>query len=161
VSEKKQEKIFIRIIELPKVKMARSGPGNLNVFDQWWSSIKINPQNNLCPRDFLWFKPQLNDLDWLFVLPENLEDTAGFDVFDFPGGLFAVATTIDSEENIGETSALIHQWISQSEFFDEDPNLDPQNPRYDMGRITTPVNAKATIGYHQMELWVPIVYKNK
>jgi hypothetical protein len=31
--------------------------------------------------------------------------------------------------------------------------------RYDMGHVITPLNAKETLGYHQMDLFVPIVYR--
>lgn len=156
-----QENIFVRIIELPKVKMARSGPGRLDEFNRWWSAVVIHPQNNLCPRDFMWFNPQFNDLEWGFVLPENMQDTNGYAVFDFPGGLYAVAACKDEESDIGKTSGLIHQWVEQSGIFQVDPNLDPANLRYDMGHIITPINARETLGYHQMELFVPIVYTGK
>ena len=161
MSEKTRDDIFVRIVELPKVKMARSGQGDLDAFARWWSAVVIHPQNNLCPRDFMWFNPQLNNLEWLFVLPENLDDTSGYDVFDFPGGLYAVAVCIDKESDIQRTGRLIHQWIAQSDFFEEDPNVNPANARYGMCHIITPITVKETIGYDQMDLFEPIVLKNR
>lgn len=107
----------------------------------------------------MWFNPQFNDLEWLFVLPEKLEDTSGYEVFNFPGGLYAVAACKDEEEEINQTSRPLHEWIAQSEFFKVDPNANASNPRYDMGHVITPKNAKETFGYHQMDLFVPIVHK--
>jgi hypothetical protein len=157
MSENTEEKIFVRIIELPKVKAARSGQGNLDAFDRWWSAIEVNPQSDLHPRDFMWFNPQLNDLEWLYFLPEDLEDAGGYEVFEFPGGLYAVAACKDEESEIERTGRLIHQWVAQSDIFQVDPNVDTANPRYEMGHVITPKNAKDTIGYHQMDLYVPIV----
>lgn len=161
MSENTPKEIFVRIIELPAVKMARSGTTDLDAFDRWWSSIQINPQNDLSPRDFMWFNPQTNNLEWLFVLPENLERTNGYEVFDFPGGLYAVAACMDEEEEINQTSGLIHEWIAQSELFEEEPNTNASNPRYEMGHVITPKNAKEIIGHHQLDLFVPIVLKKQ
>ncbi len=126
MSKNTPEKRFLSgLLSCPTVKMARSGQKDLEDFDQWWSSVVIHPQNNLCPRDFMWFNPRLNNLEWLFVLPENLEVTRDYEVFNFPGGLYAVAACKDDEEvrNRNKTSRLIHEWIAQCELFEEDPNL--------------------------------------
>lgn len=99
ISEKLEKTPDIRVIELPKGKAARSGKSDLDEFDKWWSSIKV--EQNIFPRDFMWFNPVLNDFEWLFIIPENLTDTNGYEVFDFPGGLYAVATAIDGEDITG------------------------------------------------------------
>jgi hypothetical protein len=109
----------------------------------------------------MWFNPQLNCLEWLYVLPEGLVDTGGYEVFDLPGGLYAVATCIDNDADIQKTSELIHLWITQSEFFSESPNTNGADARYDMGHIITPPHMKEMIGYHQMDLFVPIVSKKR
>lgn len=123
--------------------------------------IEINPQSDLRPRDFMWFNPQINNLEWLFVLPEGLTHTSGYEVFDFPGGLYVVAACKDQDEDIEKTSKLIHEWITQTDIFEEDHNADFKNPRYEMVHVITPKNAKETMGYHQMDLFVPIVLKNR
>ena len=159
MSSDKQKTEFIRIIELPQVRMVRSGSGNLDEFDKWWSGIAAQGRSNLFPHDFMWFNPSLNSLEWLYVLPEGLEDTDGYDVFDFPGGLYAVATCKDKQPDINNTNKLIHDWVVQSEVFEESTELNDPHTRYDMGHIITPVNAKEIIGYHQMDLFIPIVCK--
>jgi RNA polymerase sigma factor (sigma-70 family) len=160
MSGSEQAAVFVRIIELPPVRMARSGRGNLDAFDKWWSSIAAQQRDILFPQDFMWFNPELSDFEWLYVLPEGVEDTGGYEVFDFPGGLYAVAACRDEGEDIGTTNQLIHQWIAQSEVFAEVPG-DGADARYDMGHVITPRDVKETLGYHQMDLFVPIVHKKR
>ena len=160
MSSDKQKAVFIRIIELPPVRMVRSGSGDLDAFDKWWSGIAAQGQHNLFPHDFMWFNPQLDSFEWLYVLPERLEDTGGYEVFDFPGGLYAVAACKDAGPDINNTNKLIHEWVAQSEIFDESTEVSDPHTRYDMGHVITPVNAKEMIGFHQMDLFVPIVYKS-
>lgn len=152
-----QEPIFVRIIELPSVRMVRSGRGDLEVFNQWWSALDAQLRHKLCPQDFMWFNPQLGNLEWLYVLPEGVTDTAGYEVFDFPGGLYAVAACQDEDAEIEKTSKLIRQWVEQSTPFTEAP---ASSGRYEMGHVITPLNAKQTLGYHQMDVFIPLVYRN-
>jgi hypothetical protein len=154
------EAVFVRIIELPPVKMVRSGGGDLSAFDAWWSAIAAQDKSSLFPKDFMWFNPQLNSFEWLYVLPEGLADTGGYEVFDFPGGLYAVAACRDDGPEIERTNRLIHEWVARSEIFDEPSRNDDASARYDMGHVITPPNAKEMIGYHQMDLFVPVVYRN-
>lgn len=148
---------FVRIRELPPVTMVRSGRGDLEAFNQWWSALDRQRQPNLCPHDFMWFNPELGTLEWLYVLPEGLTDTAGYEVFTFPGGLYAVAACKDEDAEAEQTAKLIRQWIAQSAIFEEAPAA---SGRYEMGHVITPLNAKATLGYHQLDLFIPIVYKS-
>ena len=90
-----QAAISVRIIELPAVKMARSGSGDLGAFDKWWTSIAAQDKFGLFTRDFMWFNPQLNSLEWLYALPAGVTNTGGYEVFDFPGGMYAVAACRD------------------------------------------------------------------
>jgi hypothetical protein len=150
--------IFVRIIEIPSVRMARSGSGDLGDFDKWWSSIDEQNKNHLFPQDFMWFNPQLGNMEWLYALPEGITDTSGYEVFEFPGGLFSVAACKDDGAEIENTTKQIHQWIEQSQLFEIAPE---SSGRYEMGHVITPKNAKEILGYHQMDLFVPIVTKTQ
>jgi hypothetical protein len=151
-----QALIFVRIIEIPPVKMARSGSEDLGAFDQWWSADYNQRKNQLCPQDFMWFNPQLGNLEWLYVLPEGLTDTSGYEVFDFPGGWYAVAACKDEDAEIEKTTRQIHSWIEGSGIFEKAPE---SSGRYEMGHVITPQNAKEILGYHQMDVFIPIVTK--
>ncbi|NLG51936.1 MAG: GyrI-like domain-containing protein [Chloroflexi bacterium] len=149
---------FVRIIELPPIRMARSGNGDLEAFNKYWSRVAAEDKSSLFPRDFLWFNPQLDCFEWLYALPAGVEDTGGYATFEFPGGLYAVAACRDEGADIERTNKLIHQWVAESEQFDQAPSSGP-GARWDMGHIITPLNAQETLGYHQMDLFIPIVYR--
>jgi hypothetical protein len=153
-----QQALYIRIVELPVIRMARSGKSDLDAFNTWWSGIAAQDTYSLFPRDFMWFNKELNCFEWLYALPAGVVDTNGYEVFDFPGGMYAVATCIDGEE-ITRTNAFMHEWIAQSDSFEESPLTTDGRARYDMGHIVTPRDAMEKLGYHQMDLFVPIAYK--
>lgn len=161
MSSSDQATFFVRIVELPPVKMARSGSGDLDGFNRWWSGVADQDRFSLFPRDFMWFNPELDNLEWLYALPAGQEDAGDYAVFDFPGGLYAVAACVDAEQEITRTSELLHDWVAQSDCFAEATAAnDSRQPRHEMGHVITPKNAKEMIGYHQMDLFVPIVYKS-
>lgn len=151
-----QDTRMVRVLAFPPVKMARSGAGSLEAFDQWWSAVDNQRSNRLYPQDFMWFNPQLGGLEWLYVLPEGVTDTAGYEVFDFPGGLYAVAASKDEDADIERVSKLIHRWVEQHPALEVAPEA---SGRYEMGHVITPPNAKEYLGYHQMDLFVPVVVK--
>lgn len=153
VTEKLGRMPDIRIVKLPRVKMARSGNADLEVFDQWWSSIEVN--QTLFPRDFMWFNSKLSCFEWLFAIPEHLTDTNGYDVFDFPGGLYAVATALDEGEEIGRISRLIHKWVDESSEFELSDGINSADERYDMGHVVSPPECRV----RQMDLFIPITKK--
>ncbi|MNC53372.1 hypothetical protein D3C75_1027760 [compost metagenome] len=81
-------------------------------------------------------------------------DTAGFEVVDFEGGLYAVATSIDGNEE--DSSKVYHQiveWVVNSGCFEMDEG------RFSLGHITTPQSATKAMGYAQMENYIPIKIK--
>lgn len=153
VADKLEKMPDIRIIMLPKVKMARSGNSDLEEFDKWWSSVPV--EQSLFPRDFMWYNERLNCFEWLYAIPENMTDTNGYEVFDFPGGLYAVATAYDEGEEINRINKLIHKWVEESEEFEVADSTNDTEERYDMGHIITPMGVSRA----QMDLFVPIVKK--
>jgi len=153
VSEKLEKMPDIRIIMLPKVKMARSGNTDLDEFDKWWSSVPV--EQSLFPRDFMWYNSRLGCFEWLFTIPENMTDTNGYEVFDFPGGLYAVATAYDEGEEISRINRLIHKWVDESEEFEVSNSNNDTEERFDMGHIISPMG----VSRPQMDLFVPIVRK--
>jgi hypothetical protein len=138
--------------------MARSGRGDLDAFDKWWSTDFNQRKNQLCPRDFMWLNPVLGNLEWLYALPDGLTDTSGYEGFDFPGGLYAVAACKDQDAEIEMTSKLIHAWVESSGIFEGAP---ASSGRYEMAHVITPIHAREFLGYHQMDLFIPIVIKRK
>ena len=143
----------IRIVELPNMRMARSGNTDLNTFDEWWSRVEV-PQS-MFPRDFMWYNNRIECFEWLFMIPDGMRDTNGYEVFDFPRGLFAVATAYDEGEEINRINRLVHKWVNDSEEYDEYSNEYGEQERYDMGHVITPIG----ISRPQMDLFIPIIRK--
>lgn len=160
VTEKLEKMPDIKVIHLPQLKMARSGNTDLDKFDQWWSSVPLPATMRLSPCDFMWYNAKQDCFEWLFAIPEDLKETNGYDIFDFPGGLYAVATAIDSDD-VGRVNALIHKWVDENEHFAVSNSENDPYERYDMGHIVTPEVFREKMGYHLMELFIPIVVINK
>lgn len=156
VTEKLEKLPDVRVIRLPQVLMARSGEAELEAFDRWFSAI--DTRHYLTPRDFMWFNARTNRFEWLFALTQGMEDTGGFEVFSFPGGLYAVASAIDGDE-IPKVNGLIHKWVDKNEHFEVSTAANDPSERYDMGHIFTPKVFKDCTGYHMMDLFVPIVLR--
>ncbi|MCE5235129.1 MAG: MerR family transcriptional regulator [Clostridiaceae bacterium] len=154
VAAKLEKMPDIRVVYIPPLKMARSGNGDLDEFDRWWSGVDTG--SSIFPRDFLWYNEKLNCFEWLFAIPDGLSDTNGYEVFNFPGGLYAVATAVDGDE-INKVNRLIHKWAEENEFFEPANSRNDANERYDMGHIVTPPIFQEKTGYHLMDVFVPIV----
>lgn len=142
----------VTIIRLPRTRMARSGNSDLDAFDRWWSPIDAQ-RGNLSPHDFMWYNSRLGCFEWLYAIPEGLADTNGYEVFEFPGGLYAVAYAFDEGEDINRVNRLMKKWVDENEFVElATPDNDPEE-RYDMGHIVTPKG----VGRMVMKLFVPVV----
>lgn len=72
-----------------------------------------------------------------------------------------MAACRDEGPEISATSARIREWVAQSGIFEESTAANDPHTRYEMGQIITPANAKEMMGYHQMDLYIPIVYKGR
>lgn len=72
-----------------------------------------------------------------------------FDIIDFTGGLYAVASDIDGQDN-SEVISVIKSFIKEKGCFEEDAS------RAYLGNIPTPPSAYKVIGYNQMDYYVPI-----
>ncbi|OKP87528.1 transcriptional regulator [Paenibacillus helianthi] len=152
----------IRVIEIPPLTVVNSGNissmEDFEAFDQWWSSVDV--KHYITPRDFMWYNVKKGYLEWFFALPEGYKDTGGYEVADFPGGLYAVATSKDAEEvAIQETKASIRAWVETSGCFEISTSENDSAERYEMTHVTTPKVFKEKMGYHLSDIFVPIVAK--
>lgn len=148
----------IRIIQLPKVKMARSGGKDLEEFDKWWSKLASQERGVLYPKDFIWNNEKLGYLEWIYAIPEHFEVKTEYEIFDFPGGLYAVATAYDEDEDKAITYNKIIEWVNKSEHFElatEDNDANYHN-RYGMGHVITPQGLPVK---NQFDIYIPIILK--
>ena len=93
----------IRIVELPAVRAACSGPltdeARFARFNDWFSRYHAAQPCELYPRDFMWYNERLGAQEWFYALPAGADerDTEGFPVVTLPHGLFAVASCLDAD----------------------------------------------------------------
>ncbi len=152
----------VRVIIIPSLKVVSSGPittiEELDAFDKWWSSIEA--KNYITPRDFMFYNEEKNCMEWIFAMLDGQTDTGGYEVIDFPGGLYAVGTTKDTDEESKEAKKDIHKWIIDTGMFEVSTKDNDTVRRYDMCHIISPKIFKEKMGYHLSEIYVPIVVKS-
>lgn len=143
-----------RIYEIAACKMVASQPGmfgdgKLERFDEWFSTLP----RTMFPKDFLWFDKEKDKFVWYYIYDESMTVPEEFDIVDFSGGLYAVATGIDGEDCSG-TLDMIKQFVKEKSCFEED------HSRECLGNIPTPPSAFKAMGYNQMDYYIPVKVKN-
>lgn len=88
------------------------------------------------------------------MLEDGMNAPSEFEIIDFLGGLYAVATDIDQKTDMKHMNAEINKFLNENGF--ERDNLRPQ-----LGNIITSPLALEIIGYDQMDYYIPIKAKNK
>jgi hypothetical protein len=151
----------IKVINIPPLKVVSSGSittmEELEAFDRWWSSI--DTKHYISPRDFMWYNEKKNYMEWVFAIPEGNTDTGGYELADFPGGLYAVGISKDSEDDSNEVKQFIRKWVTDSNYFELSTSENDSVERYEMTHITTPKIFKEKMGYHLSDIFIPIVAK--
>lgn len=160
VTEKLKKAPEVRIVQLPKCKMATSGTPDFTFstvwdFSKWWEDYdKKRHGVHYAPLDFLFGED--GGLVWWIMVEDDAtsEDCGGYDIFDFEGGLYAVHTSVDEDmESQNIVNQKIMKWLEHTGF-----ELDERHGnRTYMGHMVNPSNEiKQGLGYHQYEIFVPI-----
>lgn len=142
--------------------MVRSGPitnmEEFDAFDKWWSNIDM--KHYITPRDFMYHNVKQNFMEWLIAIPEGFRDTDKYEVFDFPGGLYAVGTAKDGDEqDMKRVKSIVSQWIKDSGCFEESTDENDSCERYTLAHVCTPKIFKEKMGYHLTDFFIPLVVK--
>ena len=142
----------IKIYEMPDCKMVSSGKGmfgeeKFDRFDEWLSSQK----RGLFPKDFLFGEE--DGLTWLYMFEDGMSVPPEFEIIDFQGGLYAVATDIDQKTDMDSMNAEVNAFLSENGF-------ERDTLRKDLGNIITSQAAQKIMGYEQMDYYFPIKAKN-
>ena len=143
----------VRIYEMPACKMVSSGTGmfgegKFNLFDEWLSS----QERGLFPKDFLYWAGE--GFVWLYMYEDGMNVPDEFEIIDFPGGLYAVATDIDQKTDKERMDTDIDQFLSGNGF-------DRDASRPELGNIITSPLAKKIMRYEQMDYYIPVKAKSK
>lgn len=143
----------VRIYRIPACKVVSSGVGMfgdgvLEGFMEWMSTLP----RGIYPKDFLFWDSTHEDkmgFHWLYLYEEGMNIPASLSIVDFPGGLYAVTTDIDQRTDMDAMNKELDVFLRQNGF-----KRDPS--RTDLGNIITSPEAKAVLGYEQMNYWTPI-----
>lgn len=141
----------IRILEIPPCKMVASqagmfGDGKLEAFDEWLSS----QPRGVWPKDFLY--SESGALRWAYLWSEGMAVPEEFEIIDWPGGLYAVATDADGNTNKAAMDSAVTDFIGKCGF-----ERDLSRP--ELGNVITPPSAAEIMGFSQMDYWYPIKQK--
>lgn len=96
-------------------------------------------------------------MEWVFAVPDNYSNFDKYKLIDFPGGLYAVATSKDTEEDCNNTKEQIRKWVIESGCFELSTTDNDIAARYTMSHVITPKIFKTKMGYHLTDNFVPIV----
>lgn len=141
----------IRVYEMPACKMVSSGIGmfgkeNFNKFEEWISLQK----NSMFPKDFLYWKD--GGFNWLYMFEDGMKVPSEFEIIDFQGGLYAVATDIDQKTDTELMKAEVDKFLNENGF-------ERDTSRSELGNIITSPLAHKIMGYEQMDYYTPIKAK--
>lgn len=122
------------------------GGQNFEKFFQWFGSLP----RSIYPKDYLYHNGK--GFCWLYLYDETLNPPAEFEIVDFEGGLYSVATDIDQHTNMEEMKTKVEQFLS-------DNGLERDTSRFEMGNIITSPLAEKILGFHQMDYYTPVKKK--
>ena len=138
----------VRIVEIPKCKMVSSGTGmfgqeKFERFLEWFSGLP----KTIYPKDFLFEDGEW--LCWLYLYDEYLDVPKEFDIIDFEGGLYSVATDIDQQTNVEAMDKEVDEFLEKNGFIRDES-------RFKLGNIITSPIANVVLTYNQMDYYSPI-----
>ena len=160
----------MRGIEIQKFRAVSSGPKTLNElfgengFDLWVGQHRhLLAEHMYEPTAFLWHEDE--QITWesghnIFILAikddvtEN--DVAPYDIIEFPGGIFLVATGDESDnDDLEETISCMMTWIRNSEVFEYG-----DFPKSGMCNMPNPDGAfDKALGIAQQQIYLPLKFR--
>ena len=141
----------VRIYEMPECKMVSSGvgmfgEGKMEKFMEWFSLQK----SSMFPKDFLFW--DVSGFHWLYMYEDGMDVPEEFDIIDFQGGLYAVATDIDQKTDTELMKQEVDIFLSQN-------GLERYSTRQELGNIITSPMTQKILGYEQMDYYTPVKAK--
>lgn len=157
----------MRAIEIPKFRAVSSGAktlgeifGGENSFLAWVKTHDYFFKKHLYePQDFVWHENR--DVDksvWILAINDNVTepDTAPYEIIEFPGGMFLVATGDENDNaDLEETVNCMFTWIHNSDVFEYG-----DFPISGMCNMPNPDGAiDKALGIAQQQIYLPIKFR--
>ncbi len=162
VAEKMKKAPEVRVIQINPFRAFSSGLDTIDnvmgTFQQWQEE-----HNHLVKKliygapDFLWFEEDMR-AEWIWAVEDWVAeaDVEPYQIIEFTGGLYAAAMSVDGDDDInGRVYEGIKKWIETSNF-----SLDERPGRRTLCHMVNPTDEiKAALGYHQLDIYVPIMVR--
>ncbi len=159
VTERMKRAPEVRIIQINSFKAFSSGLDTIDnimgTFQQWQEE-----HNHLVKKlmygapDFLWFEEDMRAV-WIWAVEDWVTeaDVVPYEIIEFEGGLYAAAISVDGDDDInGRVYDGIKNWLETSGF-----ELDERPGHRTLCHMLNPTDEiKAALGYHQLDIYVPI-----
>jgi hypothetical protein len=166
--------ITAKLKKAPEVRVLRANPFRavtsgiistdilFGAFDKWVNEHRHLLKTNLYGSGLTWINVSKDGRHYgemIYAVEDGISDVdvAPYKLFDYTGGLYAVAVSIDEDqESLLDVYNMILRWIDNSNFEYE--------ARHECEMLMTMLNPddviKQALGYHQLEVHVPIKVKN-
>ena len=159
----------MRLVEIPKFRAVSSGAqpiaalfGDETGFQSWVNAHDHLFQKHIFePLDFLWHEDHdINKSVWILAVKDDVtaQDTAPYELMEFPGGMFLVATGDENDAaDLEETVSGMYDWISRSEVFEYGAF-----PASGMCNMPNPDGAiDKALGIAQQQIFLPLKFRGK
>jgi DNA-binding transcriptional MerR regulator len=159
VTEKMKRAPEVRIIRINPFKAFSSGLDTIDnvmgCFQKWQEDHNLFVKKLMYGSpDFLWFEEDMR-AEWIWAVEDWVteEDTAPYEIIEFEGGLYATAVSVDGDDDIsGRVYGGIKRWVENSAF-----ELDERPGHRTLCHMLNPTDEiKNALGYHQLDIYVPI-----
>jgi DNA-binding transcriptional MerR regulator len=170
ITEKLDKKVpDIMVVRIPEFKAVTCGNqpwGEMfkegGYMNQLWQYCHLYKSVIFDCFDFLMTKD--GKAEWICAVKDGVTnaDVGPFKLIDFPGGLYAMAVSIDEDnESIHKVEDKVRRWIEGTNFeLDEGRNVMFNMPYlYEAGRDIAYKDIEKGLGYKQMQRYFPIKLK--
>ena len=169
ITEKLDNKIpDVMVVRIPRFKAVTSGDQlwgdifeNGGYMNQLWKHLHLYKSVIFDCFDFL--LPKNDKAEWICAVKEGVTDAevSPLNLIDFPGGLYAMAVSIDEDdESINKVQNKIFRWLeSTNSELDNSRDFMCNMPYLDEGDIANKDIEKG-LGYKQLQRYVPIKLKD-
>ena len=169
VTDKMSKLKNMRLVEIPRFRAVSSGEqpiveifGRESGFQSWVNAHGHLLQKHIFePLDFLWHEDR--DIDrsvWILAVKDEVteNDTAPYEIMEFPGGMFLVATGDESDnDDLEETVSGMFAWIEDSDVFEYGD--------FPISGMCNMPNADGAIdkalGIAQQQIFLPLKFRGK
>lgn len=172
ITEKLDKKIpDVMVIRIPEFKAVTVGEQSWeDMFKsggymyQLWQHVHLYKNVIFDCFDFLL---SINDkAEWICAVKDDITnaDVSPLKLIDFPGGLYAMAVSIDEDnESIHKVEEKVRKWVDSTNFeLDKSRHVMFNMPYlYEEGRDIAYMDIEKGLGYKQMQRYFPIKLKDK